>query len=78
MTEIKMTDVTIHIDKETNADNRTKVETALRELNGVLSVNITNEKNHLLMVEYNPEVTNSTHILITVRELVGHAEMIGL
>ena len=78
MTEIKLTDVTIHIDRETDADTRGKIDTALRNLNGVVSVHMSSEKPHLLMVEYNPDVTRSAHMLTTVRELAGHAEMIGL
>ena len=78
MTEIKLTDVTIHIDRETDADTRDKIDTALRNLNGVVSVHMPSEEPHLLVVEYNPDATTSTHMLTTVRELAGHAEMIGL
>ena len=78
MSEIKLTDVTIHIDKETDADTREKVETALRQLQGTISVHMPEENHHLIVVEYNPDITNSTHMLTTVRELAGHAEMIGL
>ena len=78
MSEIKLVDVTIHIDKETDADTRGKIDTALRALPGVVSVHMPNEEPHLLVVTYNPDVTTSTHMLTTVRELAGHAEMIGL
>ena len=78
MTEINLVDVTIHIDKETNTDTRGKIETALRNLPGVVSVHMPDEEPHLVVVEYNPDVTKSTHMLTTVRELAGHAEMIGL
>jgi hypothetical protein len=78
MTDIALADVTIHIDRETDADTRSEIEGALRHLNGVVSVHMPNEEPHLLVVEYNPEVTTSTHMLTTVRELAGHAEMIGL
>ena len=78
MTEIKLTDITIHIDRETDSDTRGKIDTALRNLPGVVSVHMPTEEPHLLVVEYNPDVTTSTHMLTTVRELAGHAEMIGL
>jgi hypothetical protein len=78
MSEIQLADVTIHIDKETDAETRSKIEAALRMLNGVVSVHMPNEEPHLLVVEYNPEATSSSHMLTTVRELAGHAEMIGL
>ena len=69
---------TIHIDKETDAGTREKIDAALRTLPGVVSVHMPSEEPHLLVVEYNPDVTKSAHMLTTVRELAGHAEMIGL
>ncbi|WP_455197925.1 hypothetical protein [Kaarinaea lacus] len=78
MKDIKLVDVTIHIDNETTDDTRGKIETALRSLNGVVSVHVPEEDTHLLTVEYDPDVTTSAHMLTTVRELAGHAEMIGL
>lgn len=78
MTEIKLVDVTIHIDQETNDDTRSKIETALRNFKGVVSVHMPIKESHLIVVEYNPDITTSTHLLTIVRELAGHAEMIGL
>ena len=78
MTEITLADVTIHIDKDTDADTRSKVESGLRIINGVVSVHMPDDKPHLVVVEYNPDVTTSSHILTMVEELAGHAEMIGL
>jgi len=78
MTDINLTDVTIHIDRETDIGTRDKIDTALRNLNGVISVHMPSERPHLLMVEYDPDTTTSTNMLSTVRELAGHAEMIGL
>lgn len=78
MSDIKLVDVTIHIDSETDSDTRGKIDTALRNLNGVVSVHMSEENSHMLMVEYDPDVTTSAHMLTTVRELAGHAEMIGL
>lgn len=78
MSDINLVDVTIHIDNETDTDTREKIDTALRSLNGVVSVSMPDEKPHLLTVEYDPDVTSSAHMLTTVRELAGHAEMVGL
>lgn len=72
-----MVDVTIHIDKETDADTRKTVESALRNINGVISVHMPVNETHLVMVEYNPDATKSSHLLETVKEVAGHAEMIG-
>lgn len=78
MSEISLVDVTIHIDRETDGNTREKIDKALRNLNGVVSVHMPEDEPHLLTVEYNPDVTTSAHMLATVRELAGHAEMIGL
>lgn len=78
MSDIKLVDVTIHIDSDTSADTKEKIDAALRSLNGVVSVHMPEDEPHLLTVEYNPDSTTSAHMLTTVRELAGHAEMIGL
>ena len=78
MSDITLTDVTIHIDKDTDTDTRQNVESGLRVINGVVSVHMPQDKPHLIVVEYNPDVTSSSHLLTMVQELAGHAELIGL
>lgn len=50
MSGIMLVDVTIHIDHETDADTRGKIDAALRTLQGVVSVHMPNEEPHLLVV----------------------------
>ena len=78
MVDIKLTDVTIHMDRETDAGTREKIETSLRELQGVVSVHMPENRNHLLIVEYNPDVTKAEYMLEMVNRVAGHSEMIGL
>ena len=78
MTDIKLVDVTIHIDKDTDADTRQNVETALRTVNGVVSVHMPSNEPHLVVVEYDPDATASDHLLTMVKEVAGRAELIGL
>lgn len=78
MTDIKLVDVTIHIDKDTDTDTRNAVEAALRTVKGVISVHMPSNEPHLVVVEYDPDATTSSQILSTVQEVAGHAEMIGL
>lgn len=78
MNDITLTDVTIHIDKDADATTRQTVENGLRMLTGVVSVHMPEDKPHLMVVEYNPEATSSSHLLAMVTELAGHAEMVGL
>ncbi len=78
MSDITLVDVTIHIDKDTDEDTRNNVENGLRIIDGVTSVHMPKDKPHLIVVEYNPEATSSSHLLTMVKELAGHAELIGL
>ena len=78
MSDITLTDVTIHIDKDTDTVTRSAIENGLRTLDGVISVHLPADRPHLVLVEYDPSATSSSHLLTLVKELAGHAEMIGL
>lgn len=78
MTDIKLVDVTIHIDKETDEKSRANVDSGLRLIDGVVSVHMPEKEPHLIVVEYNPDKTTSTNLLTMVKEIAGHAEMFGL
>lgn len=78
MSDIKLADVMIHIDAEINDKIRSQVEASLRGLVDVVSVSMPEDKPHLVIVEYNPDKTSSGVLLAAVREMAGHAELIGL
>ncbi len=78
MSDIKLADVTIHIDRDVSDEIRGQVEAALRGLDDVVSVHMPEDKRHLVVVEYNPDKTSSGVVLAAVREMAGHAELIGL
>lgn len=78
MSDIKLADITIHIDQDASDDTRNKVEAALRGMDDVVSVHMPEDQRHLVVVEYNPDKTTSGVVLAAVREMAGHAEMIGL
>jgi len=78
MTDINLVDVTIHIDKDTDLDTRQDIETTLRAVTGVISVHMPSHQSHLVVVEYNPNATTSSYLLTMVKQVVGHAELIGL
>lgn len=78
MSDIKLVDVTIHIDSDISDEIRGQVEAALRGLDDVVSVHMPEDKRHLVVVEYNPDKTTSGVVLAAVREMAGHAELIGL
>ena len=78
MTDIKVADVTLHIDNTLDTTIREAVEKELRGLNGVVSVHMPADKVHLVEVAYNPDDIKSEHIAHSIRELAGHVELIGL
>jgi hypothetical protein len=78
MSDISLVDTTIHIDKDTDADTRTKIDEALRKVQGVMAVAMHDDKPHLIVIEYDPDKTSAKSLLIVVKELAGHAELIGL
>ena len=78
MTDIKLVDVTLHIDNTLDTTIREAVEKELRNLNGVVSVHMPVDKAHLVEVAYNPDDIRSEHIVHSIRELAGHVELIGL
>lgn len=78
MSDISLADVTIHIDADVSDKIRGQVEDSLRGLDDVVSVHMPEDKRHLLIVQYNPDKTTSGVLLAAVRELAGHAELIGL
>lgn len=76
--DIKLVDVTVHIDEILSKQQRQNVEDNLRGIEGVVSVAIHDDKPHLVMVEYNPDRTSSGVILTTVKDTGVHAELVGL
>ena len=78
MSDIQLADVTIHIDSDVSDEIRGQVEASLRNLRDVVSVHMPEDKRHLVVVEYNPDKITSGTVLAAIREMAGHAELIGL
>ena len=74
----KMVDVTLHIDENVNHEDRERLRDQILIMNGVLSADHHDKHPHLLVIEYDPEVTNSSNFLEIVRQRGLHAELIGL
>jgi hypothetical protein len=75
---IALSDVLIHIDEELSAERRQAVEDRLRDLDGVVSVKIPDDRPHLTLVEYLQEKIDSQRLLRVVIGEGVHAELIGL
>ena len=76
--DIQLADVIVHIDETLPKDQREQIEQHLRELDGIVSVHNPDNKPHLSVVQYNPEVSSSGVILETVKGQGVHAELVGL
>jgi hypothetical protein len=75
---IQLSDVTLHIDEALNIERRSQIENVLRAIDGVVSVSNHEQRPHLAVVEYNPEMASAELILGRVREEGVHVQMIGL
>ena len=78
MSDIKVVDVTLHIDNNLDSAIREAVEKQLRTVNGVISVHMPADKPHLVEVSYNPDEVTAQNIEHSIRELAGKVELIGL
>jgi methyl coenzyme M reductase subunit D len=76
--DIHLADVTIHIDQNLKPEETEKLENALRNKDGVVSVHINPQKKHLIVVEYNPETMHSADLIDIVRHQGLQGELIGL
>lgn len=76
--DIKMVDVTVHIDEAVDHEARERIGDKLRALDGVVAAVSHDQKPHLMVVEYNPDKVSSQTILATVRGAGVHAELVGL
>ncbi|MEA3276498.1 MAG: ATP-binding protein [Pseudomonadota bacterium] len=76
--DIKLVDVTLHIDENLDAEQRGTIEESLRALDGVVSVHNPDKTPHLTVVEYNPDESSSGTILNRIKDQGAHAELVGL
>jgi hypothetical protein len=76
--DIKLVDVTVHIDETVDHARREQIADSLRALDGVVAAASHDERPHLMIVEYNPDKVSSQAILARVRSSGVHAELVGL
>lgn len=74
----KMVDVMLHIDEKITHNERELLRDAVLARDGVMAAAYHDEKPHLLVVEYDPDILSSQAILEIVKEIGVHAELIGL
>lgn len=76
--DIKLVDITLHIDENLSTEQRETIEESLRALDGVVSIHNSEKTPHLTIVQYNPDKIDSHNILKRVTDQGAHAELIGL
>ncbi len=78
MMEQQMTDITLHIDEETTHNDRESLRDNLLSLDGVMAADYHDDKPHLMIIEYDPEIVNSMAFISTAKNKGLHAELVGL
>ena len=77
-TESKMVDVMIHIDPDTDHDEREYLRDMILKQNGVDAAAYHDDKPHLIMIEYDPDEVTSQQLLNIVLKRGIRAELVGL
>jgi len=75
--DTKLAEVTLHIDEDTTHDERENFRDAMLAMDGVMAAAYQDEKPHLMLIEYNPDVINSIEFVNSARKHGLHAELIG-
>ena len=74
----KVADITMHIDENTTHEDRERLRAELLRMDGVMAASYHDEKPHLIVMAYDPDVVNSLAFVKTAQEQGLHAELVGL
>jgi len=75
---MQLTDVLIHLNKNTSKTEKDNIVENLRKIEGVIAPRFNEEKEHLLLVSYNSDTTNSLALLNDVKSTGYTAQLVGL
>lgn len=75
---MKISDIIIHINENMSNEERLSLEKTLRTVDGVVSPGFNANKDHLLMVTYNTEKTNTAALLEKTRAAGYTAQLVGM
>lgn len=76
--DTQMVDVILHLDEEISHEDREKFRDTLLKMNGVMAASSHDEKPHLIVIEYNPDILKSREFVDAAHANGLHAELIGL
>ncbi len=71
------TDIVIHINEKMDDHYRERFSSDVSQCEGVISVNLQDNRPHLMIVAYDPVETGSLDVLSNVRNQGVHAQLVG-
>jgi len=75
--DIRMSDVMLHIDEDLNTKEQAILESQVRDHKGVVGLGYHDSKPHLMIIEYNRDMTTPKELLHSVKNFGLHAELVG-
>lgn len=75
---MNISDVMIHINEPLSKEARASLENEMRNVEGVISPGFQEDKQHLLVIAYNPEKTDTATLLAKAREAGYTAQLVGM
>lgn len=70
-------DIIVHVDEQLDEQSRKRVEYAMTRATGVKRAYFNDHRQHLLIIGYDPALTNSSRILKHVKKQQLNAQLIG-
>ena len=74
----KMVDVTLHLDENISYEERENFRDILLNLNGVMAAAYHDKRPQLIIIEYDPDIINSSEFVKVALDNDLHAELVGL
>lgn len=72
-----VSDILIHVNESLNEQQRSALEEAVRQIEGVVAPRFNPGKEHLLLVAFNPDVASTATLLTKVQSFGYNAQLIG-
>jgi len=74
---IRMSDIMLHIDEELNNKEQAILESHMRKRSGVIGLGYHSNQPHLMIVEFDRDVTSPKELLCAATNYGLHAELVG-
>jgi len=75
--DIPMSDIMLHIDEDLNSKEQSILESQVRGQKGVVGLGYHDSQPHLMIIEYNQDMTTPKELLHSVKDFGLHAELVG-